>query len=322
MRRLFTWVGVGIASLLPVVTLSASMVWLLPPPARVLAVATRVVRKASGTPDRPVPGPALERRHRKVTHDDAPRGFITVQASPTPDRTLLMQVYPARDANAATPRRAVVILHGADWPAVDSGLGAQASAWLASQGYHVFDVQAQQGGDGAVEDGNTNVKCAVGWIKHNARARLGHFGINVDPTRVALLGRRQAGALALASATPTDAAVHESCAGEDPAVDAAISFYGPSNVSAERARPGAPAMLIIRGAQGSQSFHDKFGGRFGEVMRTSGAHAKAGPQGVFLRDLEIPIGRPGFDLVFGARGEGRAEAAVARFLSDLDERRL
>jgi hypothetical protein len=318
MRRLFTWVGIGIASLLPVVTLSALMVWLMPPPARVLALASRVAGNAARALDVPSPGPALERRHRKATHDDAPRGFITVHASPTPDRTLLMQVYPARDASVASPRRAVVILHGADWPAVDTGMGAQASAWLASQGFHVFDVQAQQGGDGAVEDGNTNVKCAVGWIKHNARARLGHFGINVDPTRVALLGRRQAGALALASATPTDAGVHESCAGADPSVDAAISFYGPGNVSADRVRPGAPAMLIIRGGHGSDAFKDKFG----ELPRGLGAHAKAGPQGVFLRDLEIPIGRPGFDLVFGARGEGRAEAAVARFLSDLDERRL
>jgi hypothetical protein len=331
MRRLLIWGVVVVASALPVVTLSAAMVWFLPPPTQVMAILSRAVGQTERTLSGSAPGPALERRRRgrgarpQADQVEAGPTSITVHATPTADRSLLMEVYPARDANAAVARRAVVILHGPDWPAVDRGAGAQASAWLASQGFHVFDVLAQQGGDGAVEDARTTVKCTVGWIKHNARARLGHFGVNVDPRRVALLGRRDAGALAVASAmSTTDTPWAELCAGGDPAVDAAISFYGASDVisrGGQHLHPGAPALLIIRGADGGP-VKDRFGDRFGDVLRGPGGHGKAGPQGVFLREVELPLGRAGFDLVFGARGEDRAEAAVVRFLGEVDERRL
>jgi hypothetical protein len=111
----------------------------------------------------------------------------------------------------------------------------------------------------------------------------------------------------VASAISTDGAA-EICAGGDASVDAAISFYGPPSARLERTPQGAPALLIIRG---QDSPADRLYG-----IPTRG---KAAPQGVFLRDLAIPVSRPGFDMVFGARGESRAEDAVVRFLTDVDE---
>jgi hypothetical protein len=284
------------ASTFPVVSFSALMVWVVPPPEQVAAASARILGRAAVAlmPD-PGAGPALERNGRRkaararASLTPGASGSITVRATPSPDRTLLMEVYPARDANLATARRAIVIIHGPDWPAVDSGTGAHASAWLAQQGFHVFDIQSQQGADGTTGEATATVQSAIGWIKQHARSHLGHFGVNVDGHRIALLGRHSAGPLALASAASDG----------DAAVDAAISFYGPADAADGRGHPGAPALLIIRAGS---------------------ARSKAGPQGVFLRDLEIPLARPGFDLVFGARGESRAEDAVVRFLNDVDER--
>ncbi len=100
--------------------------------------------------------------------------------------------------NAPPPRPAVIVLHGGTWFQGDKSLygwGLQ-NRWFAAHGYVVFDVQYRTTGQWPAP--LSDVKCAIRWVKANA----GRF--NVDPNRVALLGRSAGAHLALLAAYAAD----------------------------------------------------------------------------------------------------------------------
>lgn len=104
------------------------------------------------------------------------------------------------------PRPAVILLHGGTWFQGDKGLygwGLQ-SRWLAAHGYVVFDVQYRLNGEWPAP--LSDVKCAIRWVKANAER------FNIDPQRVALVGRAAGAHLALMAAyTPGDARFPAGC---------------------------------------------------------------------------------------------------------------
>jgi acetyl esterase/lipase len=106
----------------------------------------------------------------------------------------------------------VIVVHGGSWSGGARSDFPRWNKWLAAQGYTVFDIDyrlAQPNYLTATED----VRTAVRWIKTQAQE------FDIDPERLALLGRSAGGHLALLAAY--------SAAGEAERVRAVISFYAP-----------------------------------------------------------------------------------------------
>jgi acetyl esterase/lipase len=239
---------------------------------------------------------------------------------------------------AAVP--AVIVIHGGGWSTGDKGDAPLTSAWLAAHGYAVFDIQYRLNPPPTWRAAIGDVKCAIGWVKRHAR----EIGVNVDPERIALLGRSAGAHLALLVAyAPDDPKLPASCDAGDTRVAAVISFYGPTDLawgyqhpSAERVydssarlerflggtpdtAPGpylwasvtthvtaaAPRTLLIHG--GRDQF--VFAGH-SELL-----DERLGREGVAHRLLIIPYAQHGFDFVFGGLGGQIAESAMLRLLA-------
>jgi acetyl esterase/lipase len=102
------------------------------------------------------------------------------------------------------------------------------NAWLASEGYVVFDIDYRLSPPPSWQDAPADVRCAVGWVKENA-ARYG-----VDPDQVALLGRSAGGHLALLSAYTQGSGLTPGCDAlnlPDTGVAAVAAFYPPTDLS-------------------------------------------------------------------------------------------
>jgi acetyl esterase/lipase len=278
------------------------------------------------------------------------RAPATAQYAEPGGRPLFLDVYPAAGADQG-PRRSIVVIHGGGWSAGDKGEGSRASSWLAQQGFHVFDVQYRLAPQGRWSEALGDVKCAVAWVKSEASRRFSDLGVKVDPARVALMGRSAGGQLALLAAfAADDPTLPATCAnGADASVDAVISFYGPTDLRwgyqnpasphvydtsdrlrgflggppsgvgdpydraspTERAHGGAPPVLLIHGGKD----------QFVSPLHIPRLQARLAPLGVWVQTLEIPYARHGFDMVFGGLGGQLAEAAVLRFLADVDARK-
>jgi acetyl esterase/lipase len=145
--------------------------------------------------------------------------FATVEG-----QTLKLDVYLPR-AKATRLRAAVVVVHGGSWNAGERGDYPLWNEWLARQGYAVFDVDYRLAPQPNWQTATGDVKCAVGWVRANARR------FAVDPARIALLGRSAGGHLALLAAYSTgEAALPPSCAVPDAGVRAVVSLYGPTDL--------------------------------------------------------------------------------------------
>jgi acetyl esterase len=135
---------------------------------------------------------------------------------------------------------AVVVVHGGSWSSGGRGDFPLWNAWLARQGFAVFDVDYRLAPQPNLAEATGDVKCAVTWVK-------GHAGeFRLSPDRVALLGRSAGGHLALlaAYAAEDDARLPPSCSppdcdGEvygspilpDADVRAVVAFYAPTDLT-------------------------------------------------------------------------------------------
>ena len=269
-------------------------------------------------------------------------------------QTLRMDVYPAAQADARDapdgPRRAVVVVHGGGWSSGERAETARSNAWLAAQGYHVFDVDYRLAPAAHWKEITGDVKCAVGWLKRTARLKLGERTIEIDPDRVALLGRSAGGHLALLAAyTAGDADLPPSCTVKDTGVDAVISFYAPTDLVWGYANPTRArvydSQARLRGLLGGAP--DQVGDAYAKASPLMRVHAQAPPTlllhgrrdqfasplhsdwlaarlralGVVHDQLMIPYGQHGFDYVVGGLSGQLAEAAITHFLADVDRRK-
>jgi acetyl esterase/lipase len=136
--------------------------------------------------------------------------------------------YPGPDV-AAEKRPAVIVVHGGGWHSGERSDFPSWDAWLADEGYVVFDIDYRLSPPPSWRDAPADVACAVGWVKENS-ARFG-----VDPERVALMGRSAGAQLALLTAYEEDgAAPTPGCAARDvhdTGVAAVAAFYPPTDLA-------------------------------------------------------------------------------------------
>ena len=130
---------------------------------------------------------------------------------------------------AAPGRPAVIVVHGGGWRSGERSEFPSWDAWLADEGYVVFDIDCSLSPPPSWREAPADVACAVGWVKQNAE----RYG--VDPGRVALMGRSAGSQLALLTAYEGGRATPApGCAARDAhdtGVAAVAAFYAPTDLS-------------------------------------------------------------------------------------------
>jgi acetyl esterase/lipase len=239
----------------------------------------------------------------------------------------------------ATPGRAVLVIHGGFWSAGEKGEAALASRHLADAGFTVFDVQYRITPQPNWQTATGDVKCAIGWVKQHADTA----DWNIDPKRVALLGRSAGGHLALMAAyAPSDPELPASCEASDTAVDAVVALYAPTDLAwgykypankwvvdsraklraflggtpeqigdryrtmspLERVTTTAPRTLLAHGGRDQMVPH----GHMGLLA------ARLRAMGVPCDTLFIPYAQHAFDFVAGGFSDQILEAEMLKFL--------
>ncbi len=160
----------------------------------------------------------------------------TVQFATVDGQALALDVYQAEISGTARP--AVIVVHGGSWSGGRKSDFPRWNEWLVAQGYTVFDVEYRLQPQPNWQTATGDVKCAIGWVKQNAT----HY--NIDPNRIALLGRSAGGHLVLLAAyTPNEPQLPPSCPALDTTVQAAVSFYGPTDLVWGYNNPANPDVI-------------------------------------------------------------------------------
>lgn len=165
-----------------------------------------------------------------------------------PSRALKCDIYrPNRPPVRGDKYPAVIVLHPGAWAMGDkSWYFTPHDSYLASLGYVVFDCQyrfVQEIGWPAQLD---DARDAIRWVKANAER------YNIDPERIAVLGRSSGGHVALS------AAYRANGDHADTAVRAAIGIYPPLNLTIIAETPG-PAIKALFGGEPHEvgdAYHD------------------------------------------------------------------
>ena len=132
---------------------------------------------------------------------------------------LEMDVYSAVSVNK---QPAVVVVHGGSWNGGNRSDFPAWNHWLVNQGYVVFDIDYRLAPQPNWQTATQDVKDAIRWIKSKADQ------FNIDPDRMALLGRSAGGHLALFAAYTSLA--DTSSASPDSRVQSVIAFYAPADL--------------------------------------------------------------------------------------------
>ena len=254
-------------------------------------------------------------------------------------RVLSLDVY-LPTPRPVTPGRPLIVVHGGFWAAGQRGEATLASRRLADLGFTVFDVDYRLSPQPNWATSVADVKCAVGWVKQHASTA----DWNVDPRRVALLGRSAGGHLALMAAyTAGQTDLPASCAAGDTSVESVIALYAPTDLTwgydhpanlraadsparlraflgdapareperyralspSERVAAGAPRTLLVQGGRDQLVNPDQM-----DRLRSSLARA-----GIAHDSLFIPYAQHAFDFVPGSFSSQILEATLRRFLN-------
>ncbi len=230
----------GLATLaLGLVAGGAALALTLPP----LAIARR--RGLRVSPLRAVLGSErLRWRSARALGDGVAVSEVTV--ADEPGRRLMATLY--RPPAGAGGRRgpAIVVVHGGAWQGGGRGENRGWSVQLAARGYTVLDADYRLAPDpGGWQAAVADVLDAHRWLAAQASA------LDLDPTRIALLGRSAGGHLALLAAfgaLPPDAAASVPAA-SDVRPAAVVALYPPTDLSRlyvtanGDVRPGLLALL-------------------------------------------------------------------------------
>lgn len=151
----------------------------------------------------------IERIVNRVNHDD---GSVR----------LALDVYRPRDAAAATPRPALVFVHGGAWMIGSKRFqGLPLISELARRGWVCFSINYRLSPKATFPDHLVDVKRAIAWV----RAHAAEHGC--DPRFVVVAGNSAGGHLAsLAALTPNVAALQPGFERADTSVAACVSLYG------------------------------------------------------------------------------------------------
>ncbi|XXY49363.1 alpha/beta hydrolase [Sorangium sp. So ce269] len=219
------WIALGLAALAVPLLLSSL--------ARALVYAKRVEgelaarfgaaapRELPGAPARPAPiapGDLLSVSTPRV----APTRHVYREVE---GGALHLDLY--RRADAPGPLPIVVVIHGGSWNSGDSSQLAWLNGYLAARGLAVAAINYRLAPRHTFPAQRDDVLAAVTWLQENA-ARL-----ELDPSRVALLGRSAGGQLALLAAYTAG----------DPAIRGAVALYAPSDLNWSWEHPTNPLVL-------------------------------------------------------------------------------
>jgi len=246
--------------------------------------------------------------------------------------TLRLDVYQPPPSDVLRP--AVIAIHGGGWNGGDKGgyhLAKQ--RWLARQGYVIFDIQYRLSPAHLWPTHLIDVKTAIRWVRSQADR------FQIDPGRVALIGRSAGGHLALMAAfTPGDPAYPpvQGLPGRDD-VQAVVALYAPTDLpllqatavatlsywlgeTLERnaalyraasplyvARSDAPPVLLAHGGCDNLV----------TPAHSERLHRRLCELGVPSVYLHYPWGRHGFDVSLSGLGGHMVQYDTERFLAGL-----
>ena len=175
----------------------------------------------------PVPERFAHRTPETVTYARSGGEALEADVWEPPVDAVGLGRHPGSDS-AAQGRPAVIVVHGGGWRSGERSDFPSWDAWLAEEGYVVFDIDYSLAPPPTWQDAPADVACAVGWVKVNS-ARYG-----VDPERVALMGRSAGAQLALLTAYEGDhVGTTPGCAadnGGNRGVAAVVGFYSPTDL--------------------------------------------------------------------------------------------
>lgn len=189
-------------------------------------------------------------RYLGVSRSAAELAVVDVQRDvefASPDgHPLRLDVYQSPDREpptGSTSRQlspAVVVIHGGSWRSGEKSDFESYDRWLAAGGRVVFDVEYRLANSAQRFPAQlADIRCAVAWVRNHAAQ------YDVDPERLALLGRSAGGQLALLAAyTANDPTLRPgSCDAQETRVRAVISFYGPTDLAWDYTHPGRPDVI-------------------------------------------------------------------------------
>lgn len=120
----------------------------------------------------------------------------------------------------------IVWINGAGWRKCDKNLMAGEIQYFAEHGYAVAFIQYRNSAEGHFPDQLIDVKTAVRFL----RAHAAQYGL--DPERFVAMGRSAGGHLASWMAMNTDGFDTDEWAGYSSHVQAAVNFFGPTDIKA------------------------------------------------------------------------------------------
>jgi acetyl esterase/lipase len=151
-----------------------------------------------------------------------PQPARTVVYGVAADGTALrLDVWPASSRESATPRPALVRLHGGAFTHGNRSDMADWDRWFNELGYTVFDVDYRLPPPVRWLDEIGDVKCALGWVAAHAK------DANIDPARISVIGFSAGATLAmLAAYSMGNPKLPPSCDAAPVKVRSVISLYG------------------------------------------------------------------------------------------------
>jgi acetyl esterase/lipase len=144
------------------------------------------------------------------------------------------------------PAPAVVMIHGGAWRAGNRTELPRINQYLSSRGYLVASVDYRLAPDCKFPAAKEDVRAAVAYLKEKADT------LNLDPRRIALIGRSAGGHLALLDAY----------AANDPSIRGVVAIYAPADLVWGYEHPSNPGVL-----NSTVVLEDFLGGSLGRIPR-------------------------------------------------------
>jgi acetyl esterase/lipase len=140
---------------------------------------------------------------------------------------LPLDFYPAQNANAAP---LIVVIHGGSWNSGDNRDFVTMDRYLAGRGFAVADVLYRLAPKYPFPAASDDVRAAIAYLRDRADE------LNLDPTKVVLLGRSAGGQIAL----------HVAYSAHDAGIRGVISFYAPTDLFWSWEHPENPLVIDTR----------------------------------------------------------------------------
>lgn len=155
-----------------------------------------------------------------------PIAYKTLTYVQYPDTTLTLDFYPSQLAGKAP---CVVVVHGGSWSSGDSQQLPELNNYLAHKGYNVASINYRLAPKYKNPAGVEDVRAAIKYLKQS--------NLNIDTSRLVLLGRSAGAQIALLAAYTF----------HDKSIKGVIDFYGPADMVWGYSKPASKLVMDSRG---------------------------------------------------------------------------